>query len=48
MDSQDWVPTRQSADSSSVLDDGFDASPAIVGNEIYLRRYTYVYAIAEE
>lgn len=28
-------------------DDGFDASPAIVGNEIYLRGYTYVYAIAE-
>ncbi len=33
---------------SNILDDGFDASPAIVGNEIYLRGYTYLYAIAEE
>ncbi len=33
---------------SNTLDDGFDASPAIVGNEIYLRGYTYLYAIAEE
>ena len=48
MDSEDWVPTRQSADSPSGLDDGFDASPAIVGNEIYLRGHTYLYAIAEE
>ena len=30
------------------LDDGFDASPAIVNDEIYLRSYRYLYAIAEE
>ena len=29
------------------LDDGFDASPALVGNEIYLRGYQYLYCIAE-
>ncbi len=33
---------------SNTLDDGFDASPAIVGDEIYLRGYRYLYAIAEE
>ena len=27
------------------LDDGFDASPALVGNEIYLRGYRYLYCI---
>jgi outer membrane protein assembly factor BamB len=30
------------------LDDGFDASPAIVDGEIYLRGYRYLYCIAEE
>jgi outer membrane protein assembly factor BamB len=30
----------------NTLDDGFDASPALVGNEIYLRGYKYLYAIA--
>lgn len=29
------------------LDDGFDASPAIVGNEMYLRGYRHLYKIAE-
>jgi outer membrane protein assembly factor BamB len=29
------------------LDDGFDASPALVDNEIYLRGYKYLYCIAE-
>jgi hypothetical protein len=29
----------------NTLDDGFDASPALVGREIYLRGYTYLYAI---
>ena len=29
----------------NTLDDGFDASPALVDNEIYLRGYTYLYAI---
>jgi outer membrane protein assembly factor BamB len=29
------------------LDDGFDASPALVGNEIYMRGYRNLYAIAE-
>jgi hypothetical protein len=33
---------------SNTLDDGFDASPAIVGDEIYLRGYRYLYAIAEQ
>jgi outer membrane protein assembly factor BamB len=28
------------------LDDGFDASPALVDKEMYLRGYTYLYAIA--
>ena len=29
------------------LDDGFDASPALVENNIYLRGYRYLYSIAE-
>ena len=33
---------------SNTLDDGFDASPAIVDDEIYMRGYRYLYAIAEE
>ncbi len=31
---------------SNTLDDGFDASPALVDNEIYLRGYKYLYSIA--
>jgi outer membrane protein assembly factor BamB len=31
----------------NVLDDGFDASPALVDNEIFLRGYKYLYAIAQ-
>jgi hypothetical protein len=30
------------------LDDGFDASPALVDNELYLRGQRYLYCIAEE
>ena len=30
----------------NALDDGFDASPALVDNEIYLRGYKYLYSIA--
>jgi outer membrane protein assembly factor BamB len=30
------------------LDEGFDASPALVDNEIYLRGNQYLYCIAEE
>jgi outer membrane protein assembly factor BamB len=30
------------------LDDGFDASPALVDGEIYLRGYKHLYCIAEE
>jgi outer membrane protein assembly factor BamB len=30
----------------NTLDDGFDASPALVGNEIYLRGYRNLYSIA--
>ena len=33
---------------SNTLDDGFDASPAIVDDEIYMRGYRHLYAIAEE
>jgi outer membrane protein assembly factor BamB len=32
----------------NVLEDGFDASPALVDNEIYLRGYKYLYAIAQQ
>jgi outer membrane protein assembly factor BamB len=32
--------------SKNTLDDGFDASPALVDNELYLRGYKYLYAIA--
>jgi hypothetical protein len=28
-----------------MLDDGFDASPALVGNELYLRGNRYLYCI---
>jgi outer membrane protein assembly factor BamB len=31
----------------NTLDDGFDASPAVVGRELYLRGYRYLYAIGE-
>ena len=33
---------------TNTLDDGFDASPALVGNEIYLRGYRYLYGIGPE
>jgi outer membrane protein assembly factor BamB len=33
---------------TNVLDDGFDASPALVDNEMYLRGYEYLYAISED
>ena len=29
----------------NTLDDGIDASPALVDNEIYMRSYKYLYAI---
>lgn len=32
----------------NTLDDGFDASPALVDNEIYLRGYKHLYAIAHQ
>jgi outer membrane protein assembly factor BamB len=32
---------------TNTLDDGFDASPALVGTDIYLRGFKYLYAIAE-
>jgi outer membrane protein assembly factor BamB len=32
---------------TNMLDDGFDASPALVDNVMYLRGYKYLYAIAE-
>ena len=31
----------------NTLDDGFDASPALVDNEMYMRGYKYLYAIAQ-
>jgi hypothetical protein len=30
----------------NTLEDGFDASPALVGNEIFLRGYRYLYRIS--
>ena len=33
---------------SNTLDDGFDASPALVDNEIILRGYRFLYSIVEE
>ena len=33
---------------TNVLDDGFDASPALVDEEIYLRGYQHLYSIAED
>ena len=30
------------------LDEGFDASPAIAGDELFLRGRTYLYCIAED
>ena len=32
---------------TSTLDDGFDASPALVDDDIFLRGYRYLYAISE-
>jgi outer membrane protein assembly factor BamB len=32
----------------NVLDDGFDASPALVDNEMYMRGHKYLYAIAAQ
>jgi outer membrane protein assembly factor BamB len=32
----------------NTLDDGFDASPALVDRDLYLRGYKYLYAIAEQ
>ena len=32
----------------NVLDSGFTASPAIIGSEIYLRGYKYLYCIAAD
>jgi outer membrane protein assembly factor BamB len=29
----------------NTLDDGFDASPALAGNELYLRGYKYLYSL---
>jgi outer membrane protein assembly factor BamB len=31
----------------NTLDDGFDASPAVVGRELYLRGYRYLYRISQ-
>ncbi len=33
---------------TNVLNDGFDASPALVDGEVYLRGYKYLYCIAEK
>ena len=33
---------------ANTLDDGFDTSPALVDNDIYLRGYQYLYAISEQ
>ena len=31
----------------NTLDDGFDASPALVDGEIFMRGYKYLYAIGQ-
>ena len=31
----------------NTLDDGFDASPALVDGEIFMRGYRYLYAISQ-
>ncbi len=33
---------------TNTLDDGFDASPVVIGDELYLKGNTYLYCIAEE
>ena len=33
---------------TNVLDDAFDASPALVDGEMFLRGYKYLYCIAEK
>ena len=33
---------------TNVLDDGFDASPVVIGDEMYLKGETYLYCIAEQ
>jgi outer membrane protein assembly factor BamB len=33
---------------TNTLDDGFDASPALVDNEMFLRGHTYLYSLAEK
>ena len=30
----------------NTLDDGFDASPALAGNDMYFRGYKYLYALS--
>jgi hypothetical protein len=32
---------------TNTLDDGFDASPVVIGDEMYLRGDTYLYCIAK-
>ena len=33
---------------TNVLDDGFDGSPVVVGDELYLKGDHYLYCIAEQ
>jgi outer membrane protein assembly factor BamB len=40
-------PTFQTL-AKNVLDDGFDASPALVDNEMYMRGYRYLYSIGSK
>ena len=42
-----WMRDEYEVLASNTLDDGFDASPAIVDDEIYMRGYRYLYAIAD-
>jgi outer membrane protein assembly factor BamB len=32
----------------NILEDGFNASPALVGNELYLRGFKYLYSIGSK
>ena len=39
---------RQLAFATNKLDEKFDASPAVVGKELFLRGHEYLYCVAEK
>ena len=42
------LTTHAHTPTQTTLDDSFDASPALVNDDIYLRGYQYLYAISEQ